>query len=445
VNALRTLCKTVSDELDRESSRKINSEGTLQNFWEAEGKPAESYLVWAREAVQQSIAELTTQMSSDKEVLAYLNQTASAKARLESAEKNLAQAQVDHIELEQQMQQFSHTQANAELVSTLTEVQTYLQNHQEIDACPICSKPEPHDSLLNQVHAQLEQLSQVQQLHQRIKKAETTFLQTDGEFNAAKKAFSDAYTSLFDTLDRRSKVSTSSITIAPKDSAIEAIEVTLQQLAMYQTALEKRVEDAQKKINQHSALKTHLATIDELSATTKEKYALLQRLQAMFQVVEAKRKNYVQQVVDSISGTVDALYNFIHPDEPLGNPSFNLKDKGRGSLTLTSRFGNTNGIPPSAYYSEAHLDTLGLCVYLALAKHSGNALVVLDDVLMSVDDPHLDRIIELINNEAKNFGHVIITTHLPLKSYVPWFMPLNLTDNLLPHKLEFCLSNCWIL
>jgi hypothetical protein len=30
---------------------------------------------------------------------------------------------------------------------------------------------------------------------------------------------------------------------------------------------------------------------------------------------------------------------------------------------------------------------------------------------MSVDDPHLDRIIDLINDEAPNFGHVIITTH----------------------------------
>lgn len=65
----------------------------------------------------------------------------------------------------------------------------------------------------------------------------------------------------------------------------------------------------------------------------------------------------------------------------------------------------------SAHDSELHLDTLGLCVYLALAKQSGNALVVLDDVLMSVDDPHLDRAVDLISEEASHFGHVIITTH----------------------------------
>ena len=61
----------------------------------------------------------------------------------------------------------------------------------------------------------------------------------------------------------------------------------------------------------------------------------------------------------------------------------------------------------------AKLDTLGLCVYLALAKHAGagNALVVLDDVLTSVDDVHLDRIIEVIADEAPHFGQMIMMTH----------------------------------
>lgn len=57
------------------------------------------------------------------------------------------------------------------------------------------------------------------------------------------------------------------------------------------------------------------------------------------------------------------------------------------------------------------MDTLGLCVYLALAKQAGDALVVLDDVLTSLDASRPDRVIALINDEADNFGQVIITTH----------------------------------
>jgi len=141
------------------------------------------------------------------------------------------------------------------------------------------------------------------------------------------------------------------------------------------------------------------------------KHALSDRLRMMLEVVEVERKQFVQDTIEKISQTVNALYNRIHPDEPLGKPSFGMKPNTIGSLTMRGKFGDNEDVPPVAYYSEAHLDTLGLCVYLALAKQSGNALVVLDDVLMSIDDPHLDRVIELINDEAPNFGQVIITTH----------------------------------
>jgi hypothetical protein len=103
------------------------------------------------------------------------------------------------------------------------------------------------------------------------------------------------------------------------------------------------------------------------------------------------------RIFSLVSYGAPLLYNLIHPDEPLGNPNFNLNTHYSSSLKLSATFGDNNEAPPAAYYSEAHLDTLGLCVYLALAKQSDNAIVVLDDVLTSVDSPHLRRIIDLIN------------------------------------------------
>src|SRR5690606_1972984 len=74
-------------------------------------------------------------------------------------------------------------------------------------------------------------------------------------------------------------------------------------------------------------------------------------------------------------------------------------------------------IPPQAYYSESHLDTLGICVFLALAKFfkTEKTIVVLYDVLTSIDGPHLDRFMKLLHKEAATFKHVIVTTH-----YRPW-------------------------
>ena len=54
---------------------------------------------------------------------------------------------------------------------------------------------------------------------------------------------------------------------------------------------------------------------------------------------------------------------------------------------------------------------------MALAKKysKGDTILVLDDVVMSVDENHLDRFIKLLHDETDNFSQIIITTH-----YRPW-------------------------
>ncbi len=81
--------------------------------------------------------------------------------------------------------------------------------------------------------------------------------------------------------------------------------------------------------------------------------------------------------------------------------SFNVDFYGRGLF------------PPGAYHSEGHQDGMGLCLYLALMKHTlGNkfTLAVLDDVLMSVDTGHRREVCRMLKME---FPHTqfLLTTH----------------------------------
>ena len=72
-------------------------------------------------------------------------------------------------------------------------------------------------------------------------------------------------------------------------------------------------------------------------------------------------------------------------------------------------------IVPQAYYSEAHLDTLGFCLFLALAIRSsaGDGILVLDDCFTSVDNYHLGKLSELLVECADRnyFAQIIMTTH----------------------------------
>jgi hypothetical protein len=69
-------------------------------------------------------------------------------------------------------------------------------------------------------------------------------------------------------------------------------------------------------------------------------------------------------------------------------------------------------VDPRALTSEGHLDTLGLCIFLVFIKRFNKncPLVILDDIITSVDANHRERIAKLIMNEFKDF-QLIITTH----------------------------------
>ena len=80
--------------------------------------------------------------------------------------------------------------------------------------------------------------------------------------------------------------------------------------------------------------------------------------------------------------------------EGIGNLRMRLAEESSGSLNYGADFGGQSDIQPQAYYSDSHLDTLGVCVFLALTKRyaDDSRIVVLDDVFTSVDQHHLGRI-----------------------------------------------------
>lgn len=345
---LRVVARTVAKELDEAIQQKYTAETTLQQFWEVEGRPQSDYLTWARSAVQHAVVDQQHRIDSDLAILWTLDRAAEARAKLQTVDEEWQQAKVTHTALQAQLVAASQQQPNADLVATLQAAQSYLHNHPDIGHCPVCAKPESAAVLRQQITTQ----QQLEQSARALQRGEVTW-------DNAQRAWQQAYAHLVEQLQASGRLR---VNMAPDAADEAAAQQSLNRLLPHREKLAQRIEQAQRVVAQHNALATQ-------------------------------------------------LYTRIHPDEPLGNPSFGLKKRTIGSLTLTGVFGSNSEVPPAAYYSEAHLDTLGLCVYLALAKQSGNALVVLDDVLMSIDDPHLDRVIELINEESAHFGHVIITTH----------------------------------
>ena len=105
------------------------------------------------------------------------------------------------------------------------------------------------------------------------------------------------------------------------------------------------------------------------------------------------------------------LYCHIHgPDED--GFSAELKPEEAG-LYIGVEFYGRGKHPPHALHSEGHQDSMGICLYLALTEKLNKDLIqiiILDDVLMSVDFEHRRNVCSLLRNYFPN-KQLIITTH----------------------------------
>ena len=130
---------------------------------------------------------------------------------------------------------------------------------------------------------------------------------------------------------------------------------------------------------------------------------------------QAARKEEVQRIFDELSQDINNLYTSLHPDENHGGIRLEVRDVGQGSANLKATFYERQDEDPRAYYSDAHLDTLGLSIFLALRRwyrrqRPGFDLLVLDDVMTSVDVHHAVRLSELLLREFKDY-QILVTTH----------------------------------
>jgi len=143
------------------------------------------------------------------------------------------------------------------------------------------------------------------------------------------------------------------------------------------------------------------------------------QVQRLWELAEKARKKAVQQVLDQIAQHADVYFQQIHPGEKIGNPKLKVTDRGTASIDLSCVFHEKSG-DPRGCYSEGHVDSLGLCIFLAIRRFHyeqdrGFALLVLDDVLHSVDGEHRMATAKLILKEFTDH-QILITTHDPL-----WF------------------------
>lgn len=421
---LKKLITTLERDLGQYKRSLSEAQHTLNDIWEKEGKPLDTLKAWIQTEIQKDNTKLNKDLLENNTALQIWSTLQATVSNIKTEKDKYDVAVLSFNQAEKNLKEYQLSNSNAEinLLTLLNETKTFLTSKTSIDKCPVCEKENEKEQLLKSVDERIAKMQELNKLSQAIKTAKDlktglyNRLQSQIEpFNTQVIAFKNASILLTEftfTVLCKTILETNEIKINYKEYTN-----TKQQLIYEIEKLSKHNQSVNKSVGLHISIKSNYTSIINLTKTCKELEKLLKQAQDAIVILERTRKNFIDSELNSISGVVEEMYQSIHPNEGLGNVKLFLNHSFQSSLNLTANFLTESDITPQSVYSESHLDTLGICIFIALAKKESNkeVILILDDVIMSVDEKHLDRIIGLIHTESVHFAHVFISTH-----YRPW-------------------------
>lgn len=379
---------------------------------------------WVQSEIKKDNSKLNQEFLENNTVLQNWSSLQTVVSSIKTENEKYVIAKNNFTEAEKQLKEYQIKNPNAEsdLLMVLNETRNFLAAKEVVDKCPVCEKENEKKHLLQNVDGRIAKMQELNKLTQAINLAKT---EKDKLYNRLQGQIEPFNMQLIGFKDFAIKLSTFNFTnilneILETNTTKEnykAFNDASLQLTAEIEKLSKHNQTVNKSVALHNSILSNYESIVKLTKKCSDLDKLLKHAKSSLKIIEDTRKKFIDNELLSISGEVETMYQEIHPNEGLGNVKLFLNHTFQSSLNLSANFHTESDITPQSVYSESHLDTLGLCIFIALSKKESNkdVILILDDVVMSVDEKHLDRIISLIHTEAKNFAHVFISTH-----YRPW-------------------------
>lgn len=428
-NALRDAVTGTKNDLDAAVKRRVEAEAQLQKVWEAEGKPGTNAVEWAKAVAAQDTAKLEQEVQRLRLTYVAITKAVTTLAELQQASADAIQRDTEAQVIEQEVAQLPSVDAQQaiSLAGILKQVGQHLQVGGHPDECPVCRQEIPLNELKADIQARLAELKQYDDLNTKRNTAIRNLQVAYQVIEPKRNAFLVAARSLLGIVQKGDIeiIAAASIAqadyaeLAKQDNVNVAVATTeAEQLVGATAALKQKLADSETATSKQSGLINSLRVQYEQlqeNVTATESLAKLQAaLHEAYNAARLARIEFTQKILDQIASECNRLYAAIHPNEPIALSRLALDLGKRASLNQAATFEGHNDVPPQAYFSESHLDTLGFCFWLALVKRENpkaDAVVVLDDVFTSVDAQHINRIAQLITDESPHFAQVIVTTH----------------------------------
>lgn len=127
--------------------------------------------------------------------------------------------------------------------------------------------------------------------------------------------------------------------------------------------------------------------------------------------IQIKIKEKAEKKMDEITKKLQELWLIIHPREPIEDVRLYIPDGVDKAIDISLKFFGVDQPSPRVTLSEGHRNSLGLCIFLALAlAHESDDPIILDDIVSSLDREHRNRIIDILKADLTE-RQVFLFTH----------------------------------
>lgn len=440
-SAETSLCQAINDQkrcLDSATSKVRTSSEELQRLFTEHASADEKTLQfeqWSAKYASEDIADLKKTVDSLASIIIKYNSANEALADADSQRTLWNTKHEDQEKAEKAYVEIIKTAPGAIdlLIGLLTTGKAYVEAvKDEIEICPLCANRTSRSLLTKNIEAKLSKLPGVQDAKEKKDEAEAAYrLQGDIARTSYLRLLRSTHR-LYKTLDKLPIEHQKDFD--PKNPAFSAFcslpenitkeFVTKDSMTSARTLLSKISDVISKLKVEHdkleprktllSSIQTHYQALMDGRKEAKTVERVRDHMQSMLDAIRPIRQNFVQATLRSVASDCDQLYAEMHPDEPLGGIQLMLDTAKRSSCNITGEFCGKKDVPPQAYYSESHMDTLGFALFISLAKRGAcsDTVIILDDIFTSVDEQHLERVCKLLAAEATTFRQVIIATHI---------------------------------
>ncbi len=426
--ALREALKNNKKDWDSSTEALTQSKIDLEELWKSENKPGKSYMEWAENKINVDAKKIKENIDKIDVFLDLYQKSADKYKEYKNLEEQQQIYEKGKNEAKEAFfkNQLEAVKASGDLIDVLRTAQSFFERNSETRNCPVCENEIDAVKVNKRIKERLAAMPEQVRLKDIFENAQKQVEKNLNLVKATKKQFIIKVKELLayfyeeKLIDIIQPVSKEPKTFGEKypgedinNLSFDRSYAVCTDIRPRKEALENIENEMNKTYHQFNAIRNHVITIKEKEKSCKMLEKKNAKLTTLLNLLEKERKDFVESVLEDISGLVEEIYLKIHPDEGFGKIKFFLKPKAIGSLEFTGQFQDRDDVIPQAYYSESHLDTLGICVFLALAHRykDDDTIVVMDDVLTSVDQVHMERFSKMLIEEASHFNQVIITTH----------------------------------